>query len=214
MVLMKIYNLMHDSYGSQGWWPVNGEYSGKSKLNDKERFEICVGAILTQSASWKNVEKALESLRKNKCMSAEKINNINLRRLASIIKSSGYNNQKAKKLKAFVRFLISKKEITRENLLDVWGIGNETADSILLYAYNKPFFVVDAYTKRIFSRLGLIRKNAGYNEVQEFFMKNLPKNNRIYNEYHALIVEHAKRYCNTKPKCDECALNNICSKNF
>ncbi|MEK6904192.1 MAG: endonuclease [Nanoarchaeota archaeon] len=212
MNLMKAYSRLYERFGPQGWWPIRNEYSGKTKLSNSERFEICVGAILTQSASWKNVETALESLRRNNALDKNKISRIKLNKLALTIRSSGYHNQKARKLKAFVEFLNSGKKITRENLLDVWGVGKETADSILLYAYNKPYFVVDAYTKRIFSRIGLIKKDAGYDEVQEFFVRNIPKNTKTYREYHALIVRHAKEYCRKKPECDKCILNKDCKK--
>ncbi len=206
-----IYEDLHKAYDSQGWWPISGKYSGKTKLNEKEKFEVCLGAILTQNTSWNNVERALQNLRKNKLLDKDKLDSVNLSKLALLIKSSGYNNQKAKKIKEFIGFLNSKPEINRENLLDIWGVGKETADSILLYAYNKPYFVVDSYTKRIFSRLGFCDDDATYDDLQRFFHENLEKDFKLFNEYHALIVEHAKKHCRTEPLCKECPINKHCN---
>jgi len=210
-MIKKIYNILLKEYGSQGWWPLNEKYSTKLKLNDKEKFEVALGAILTQSTSWTNVEKALENLRKNRLLDINNIRLVETKKLALLIKSSWYNNQKARKIKEYIRFLDSKIDINRENLLSVWGVGKETADSILLYAYNKPFFVVDSYTKRIFSRLGFCKEDTSYDYLQELFHKNLPENSRIFNEYHALLVEHAKRYCKKKPLCSSCPLKLNCN---
>ena len=167
-----------------------------------------MGAILTQNTSWKNVEKAILNLKKNNLLNKEKLEKINIKKLANLIKSSGYHNQKAKKIKEFIKFLNSKKKITRENLLTVWGIGPETADSILLYAYNKPYFVIDAYTKRIMNKLGY--KENTYEKLQELFHKNLPRNYKLYNEFHALFVRLAKENCKTNPLCNNCPLNKNC----
>lgn len=201
---------MYKEYGLQGWWPINGKYPGKIKLNDKDIFEISLGAILTQNTSWKNVDKALGNLRENKMLQINELRLIDIRKLALLIKSSGYNNQKAKKIKEFIKFLDSRIQINRENLLSVWGIGKETADSILLYAYNKPYFVIDSYTKRVFSRLGFCKEDIGYDELQQLFHDNLDHNFKLFNEYHALIVEHAKRFCRKKPECIGCPLNTKC----
>lgn len=218
--LKEIYKNLLGVYGYQGWWPLFNEETGKIEYhpgkyslpeNDSQRFEICLGAILAQNTSWKNVEKALGNLRKNNLLNKEEIKLIETKKLAGLIKSSGYNNQKAKKIKEFIIFLDSKKEINRENLLGVWGIGKETADSILLYAYSKPIFVIDSYTKRIFSRLGFCEENINYNKLQDLFHENLGKDTKLFNEYHALIVEHAKRFCRKKPLCRRCSLNNICN---
>ncbi len=194
--LMQVYELLFERFGKQNWWPVSS--------NNKE-FEVCVGAILTQNTAWTNVEKAIKNLKENNLLSKEAIAKVNVKKLANLIRSAGYFNQKAKKLKEFASF---DGEVTRENLLNIWGIGPETADSILLYAYNRPTFVIDAYTKRIFSRLG--RGEKSYEELQEMFMKNLPENYRLFNEYHALIVRLAKEHCRTKPECGNCPLNNVC----
>lgn len=217
--LKEIYKALLGSYGKQGWWPLFNEKTGKIEYhprnyklpeNDAQRFEICQGAILTQNTSWKNVEKAVLNLRKNNFLDVERLQLIDLKKLAKLIRSSGYNNQKAKKIKEFIKFLDSGYEINRENLLSVWGIGKETADSILLYAYKKPYFVIDAYTKRIFSRLGFCDEDMGYDKLQRFFHDNLVNSTKIFNEYHALIVEHAKRHCKKKPECGNCPLNKGC----
>ena len=210
----KIYNLLLKEYGEQGWWPCNSIYSQKFK--DRERsqeeiFEIIVGAILTQNTSWTNVEKALSSLRKNNVLNRKKLVNLSDIELTQMIKSAGYYNQKVKKIREFLKF---DKKINRENLLGIWGFGPETVDSILLYAYNKPIFVIDSYTKRIFFRIGLCSKDISYTELQDLFYKNLKKDYKIFNEYHALIVEHAKQHCSSKPKCAGCCLNEVCKKKF
>ena len=142
MNLKSIYDKLYKEHGPQGWWPINNKYNKKdfSEKTEQEKFEISVGAILTQNTSWKNVEKALNRLRENNTLNRKTIKNISQEELAELIKSSGYHNQKARKLKEFTEF---NKEITRENLLTIWGIGQETADSILLYAYNQPIFVID-----------------------------------------------------------------------
>ena len=207
------------AYGLQGWWPVKA--SGKNKANyhpgrysypenRQQEFEIMVGAILTQSTSWKNVELAMENLGKNNLLSPEKIRKCDAKKLARVIRPSGYHNQKAKKLKAFAEFYL-KGKIDRENLLGVWGIGKETADSIMLYARKEPFFVVDAYTRRVFSRLGLLEGKEGYDSVRGMFEKNLPRRHELHNEYHALIVEHAKSTCTRIPKCAGCSLKSHCA---
>jgi len=201
--MKEVYNILLKKYGLQGWWPLHGKHSGNAPKNNDEQFEISLGAILTQNTNWNNVEKALKNLRPIKINRLDKIEE---QKLAQLIKPSGYYNQKAKKIKLFIKFLKEKKEINRENLLGIWGLGPETVDSILLYAYNKPYFVIDAYTKRIFSRLGYEFRT--YDEWQQFFHENV--NKKIYKEYHALLVEHAKKFCKTKPKCKECSLKELC----
>lgn len=219
----KIYNKLMGMYGHQGWWPVTPCYTSdklkpmygiKTRI-EKQKLEIIIGAILTQSTAWKNVEKAITELNKRNLIDVNKILKISDNELAQIIRSSGYYNQKAKKLKNIAEFLkkypIKKLENidineARKLLLSVKGIGKETADSILLYALNKPIFVVDAYTRRIFSNLGLISPNANYDEIQALFMNNLPNDSKLFNEYHALIVEHAKRYYRKKEDYKKCPL--------
>ena len=141
-------------------------------------------------------------------LNKEKLRNIDEKKLALLIRPSGYNNQKARKIKEFLKF---NKEITKENLLSIWGIGNETADSILLYVYNQSYFVIDSYTKRIFSRIGLCNEDVSYEDLQKSFHKNLEKDSKLFNEYHALIVEHAKRFCKKTPECSSCPLKKLCN---
>lgn len=216
-----IYQTLLENYFSQGWWPINNIYRKRISLTNEEKFEIIVGAILTQNTNWKSVEKALNELRKNKCLSIKAILETKQETLAQYIKSSGYNNQKAERLKIVAQFLLQHplnelqemeiKEL-RTLLLSVKGIGPETADSIILYAFMKPCFVIDTYTKRIMSRIGLCRKDVTYDELQTLMMNNVEKDAEIYNEYHALLVEHAKRYCQVKPLCRECILKDVCEK--
>lgn len=214
--IRKIYDLLYKNYGPQGWWPLTERYKfipmhkGKKPDTQQRKFEIIIGAILTQNTAWKNVEKALVELNKRKLLDVNKLKSLPAKKLGEIIKPSGYYNQKAKKIKAIIKFLESRKKINRENLLTIWGVGPETADSVLLYAYKKPFFVIDAYTKRIFIRVGLVNKNISYDELQEAFHESLPKDIELFKEYHALLVEHAKRYCRTKPLCETCILRKEC----
>ncbi len=207
----EIYFLLLDSYGKQGWWPLHNSYTGKYELNETEKFEICLGALLTQNTSWINVEKTLDNLRENNTLDINSLRKIDLITLSEFIKSSGYNNQKARKIKKFILFLDSEKEIIREELLGVWGIGEETADSMLLYAYHLPYFVIDTYTKRIFSRLGFFNEPITYQELQNLFYMNLEKDVSLFKEYHALLVEHAKRHCKKKPVCLTCPLKLVCN---
>ena len=221
-----IYNNLYSHFAPQHWWPVTEEgkfyprYSGGPKT-EKQQLEVCFGAILTQNTSWKNVEKAIYNLNKNNLINVKKILNINNKKLAEIIKSSGYHNQKAKKLKNFCYFLLKNYngklgllfkndvEELRKQLLSVNGIGPETGDSIILYAAKKSIFVVDAYTKRIFSRIGYKEKT--YDEFQKLFMSSLPNSERLFNEYHALIVELGKSVCKKKPLCYKCPINMHCN---
>jgi endonuclease-3 related protein len=195
--MLEIYNKLLKEFGKQNWWP--------SKTRSK--FEICIGAILTQNTNWRNVEKAINNLIENNMLSKEAIKKANVNKLSALIKSSGYYKQKAKKLKAFVNF---NGTITREDILSIWGIGPETADSMLLYAYNKQYFVVDAYTKRIFTRLGVLDGKEDYEEVRDIFESKLPKDVELYKEFHALIVTLGKKFCKKKPECNECPLNDDC----
>lgn len=205
--IIKIYDALYDRYGPQGWWPVikqikKGEFRCFYHKNDfsfpknkDELFEICVGAILTQNTSWKNVEKALINLKNAKMLNCDSIIKANNESIGELIKPSGYYNQKSERLKIFAEWFSSlKKDPTREELLALKGIGEETADSILLYGFSIPSFVVDAYTKRILSNLSLINENSSYCEIQRLFESTLPKDFRLYQEYHALLVEHAKHF--------------------
>ncbi|MBS3133958.1 endonuclease III domain-containing protein [Candidatus Woesearchaeota archaeon] len=223
--IRKIYNILIKEFKEQGWWPIsslknkegideNG-YHHKSYYypeTDEQIFEICVGAILTQNTSWKNVEKAITNLKQNNSLSVNSILELNQNKLAELIKSSGYHNQKARKLKEFAKFYIkNKNNIHREELLRVWGIGPETADSILLYAFRKEYFVIDTYTKRIFLRIGLCSQKISYNEFQSLIQNSIKKDYKIYNEYHALLVKLGKETCKTKPLCFKCLLKSTCS---
>lgn len=205
--LKKTYNKLFKAFGKQRWWPGDTQ------------FEIIVGAILTQNTAWTNVEKAIHNLKKAGLLSPKKMHDLSQDELARLIRPAGYFNIKAKRLKHFLNYLFDeyggrldrmlkkRTDFLRKELLSVNGIGHETADSILLYAGNHPIFVVDAYTKRIFSRHMLIDKDADYDDVQKIFMKNLPHDVKLFNEYHALIVKLGKDFCrNKKPLCSKCPM--------
>ncbi len=227
---MQLYNQLYNKFGSQGWWPVTKKdsvkptYHNKELLTENQKLEICFGAILTQNTNWKNVEKAIVNLNKEKLISINKIINTSHEKLASLIRSAGYFNQKAVKLKIFCEYLernydssfdlFFKKPIKelREELLSIKGIGPETADSIILYAAQKPIFVIDAYTKRIMHRLGYCDENDSYDELQEVFTLSLPKDVKLFNEYHALLIQFGKEYCKKTSLCKECFLGNHCKQ--
>ncbi len=207
-LLLRVYKALRTKYGHLKWWPGD------------TRFEIILGAILTQNTSWTNVEKAIAALKKRGFLKVEAIHQMPERELAGLIRSAGYFNIKANRIKHFTNYLyqtyhgsLSKMfqrpgNLLREELLAVKGIGPETADSILLYAGGKPFFVVDAYTKRVFSRHKFFRVTSSYGQVQAFFMTRLPSDTRLYNDYHAQIVNIAKTHCfKNQPDCDSCPLN-------
>ncbi|MGB9936817.1 MAG: endonuclease III domain-containing protein [Methanobacterium sp.] len=216
-ILIKIYEKLYSSYGPQGWWPlINLKSSNPNKTGairgyhpknydlPKERndvYEIILGAILTQNTSWLQAEMALFNLNELNAINPEKLMDLSDETLKSAIRCAGFLNQKSVYIREITKFFIKLdgRIPTRKEILAVKGVGNETADSILLYAYKQPEFVVDAYTKRIFSHLGVVDENIKYMDLKEFFESNLPKETALYNEYHALIVEHAKRYYNKKP---------------
>lgn len=204
--IQKIYDVLLTNYGPQGWWPLSdiGYHPGKYYLikTHPQIFEVYVGAILTQSTSWKNVEKAIYNLKKNDLLNPKAIIEKDSETIKHAIKSVGYYNKKYERLVEISKFYLSLKDRmpTRHELLSVKGIGKETADSILLYAHREPIFVVDAYTTKILLNLKLIKKNAKYEEIQKLFMDNLPRDFKIYQEYHALLVEHAKRHYVVKSK--------------
>jgi len=212
--LMEIYKKLLQHFGPQGWWPMSKGFA-------PPEWEVCIGAILTQNTNWKNVEKALENLKKEGILSPEEIKKIKIPVLENLIKPSGFYRQKAGRLKIFSDFVLSfgsfenfKKKVTREQLLQVKGLGPETADSILLYAVNRPVFIIDAYTRRIFTRIGFenCRKNKkNYEDWRYFFESNLKRDVEIYREFHALIVEHAKNFCRKEPLCGDCVLNRGCA---
>jgi endonuclease III related protein len=226
-IVETLYDLLLEAYGLQGWWPLFDGKKGESvylqryELSEEARFEISLGALLTQNTNWKNVEKALASLSKAGLLSRKRLEEVDLPDLAAFITPAGYFNQKSRYIKNLLAWLndtgpeyqtIMAKPLVelRESLLSVTGIGPETADSILLYAMEKPLFVVDAYTKRIFSRLGLLEEKAPYGRVQEYFHSSLTSSRDLYGEYHALIVNHAKEHCAKTPKCDNCPLMEFC----
>ena len=189
------YKILLKKHGKQGWWPVfrDGRFQYTGEIPDeKQRFVIAISAILTQNTSWKNVEKAVKNLDELKLLDKKRLREIPVDELARAIRSSGYCNQKARKIKEFVGFLDSGKEMTRENLLGVWGIGKETADSILLYAYGKLCFVVDSYTKNVFVKKGLCEENIDYCGLQKLIIAGIPKDVNVYKEFHALLVAEGK----------------------
>ncbi|HXG41830.1 MAG TPA: endonuclease III domain-containing protein [Dehalococcoidia bacterium] len=208
--LLEVYRRLYQAYGPQGWWPAQSP------------FEVMVGAILTQAAAWTNVERAIERLRAAGALSPEAILALPDEELAALVRPAGYFNAKARKLKALCRLIVDgfagdvaamlahDPEDLRSRLLATYGIGPETADSILLYAAGRPYFVVDAYTQRLFRRLGLGPPRNGYHDWQAFFMAHLPRDAALYNEFHALVVRHGKERCRARPRCLGCPALEIC----
>lgn len=218
-----VYERLYKAYGPQGWWPLLREGSDGLKcrydpenpvkeLTHLERFEICTGAILTQNTSWTNAERALVNLAHSGALDPAYIAAMETERVADLIKPSGYYNQKAKKLRNFARFYLENPPPDRGLFLAQWGLGPETVDDMLLYAYNQPVFVVDVYTIRLFSRLGLCDEGISYHDLQNAIMAGLDKDILTFKEYHALIVRHAKEHCSKKPACAGCPLSDICPK--
>ena len=207
--LTEIYKILFEAFGSQHWWP--GE----------TRFEIITGAILTQNTSWSNVEKAIANLISADSLTGDALYRMDTTQLAELIQPAGYYNIKAKRLKNFLHWLFedhqgqleSLENIAtdqlRQELLSIKGIGPETADSILLYAFDRPVFVIDTYTARIAARHGLIEPGADYEQLQYLFESNLEVDNQLFNEYHALLVQAGKNFCKPKPKCNCCPLNKL-----
>jgi endonuclease-3 related protein len=224
-----LYKLLLDTFGHQHWWPVDWKYH--QRQHSDPRFEIIIGAILTQNTAWTNVEKALENLKKQNILTIPAMIHAEEKNLKTMIQPSGFFNQKAQRLKLFASYLEKKyggdlqrffsrdtSEI-RHELLSMPGIGPETADSILLYSGDHLVFVVDAYTKRICHRFPFPVLSNSYDDIQQFFENNLsstiPEKGRIpaYKEFHALLVELAKQYCwKKKPNCSICPLNHLCEK--
>jgi endonuclease-3 related protein len=204
----KVYDRLFAVNGKQHWWPGNSA------------FEIMVGAVLTQNTAWTNVENAIASLKRNRVLSPQAIVKTHPRRLARWLKPSGYFNIKARRLRAMCRWLIGQggtRKIAklptnelRHRLLAVHGIGPETADDILLYVFNRPVFVIDAYTRRIFARLGLIGGTEDYETLRRIFEDALDSNAGLFNEYHALVVVHGKDVCRKRPLCERCCLAEDC----
>jgi len=203
---MEMFDRLLRHFGPQSWWPAETE------------LEVMVGAVLTQNTNWKNVEKAIENLKNKDLLSIECLHSVPLANLAENIRSAGYFNVKARRLKNLMDFIVDHygadlplflSEETgrlREGLISIKGIGPETADSILLYAAQRPVFVVDAYTCRILGRHRVINENLPYHETQDLFMRLLPRETSLFNEFHALIVQTGKHYCRRKPLCGRCPL--------
>lgn len=207
--LIQLYRSLYESYGPQGWWPA------------ETPFEVIVGAILTQATAWRNVERAIGNLKSIAPLTPHFLLRIDKRELAELIRPAGYPNLKVRRLKSFVKHLFKRHngslermlsqelDPLRKELLGIHGIGPETADSILLYAAGKPSFVVDAYTRRLLRRLGLIEEDIGYEELRALFMENLPLDAALYSEYHALIVRHCKEVCRRRPLCRRCPIKHL-----
>ena len=208
--LINIYHHLFTRYGPQHWWPA------------QTPFEVIIGAILTQSTSWSNAEKAINNLKSSRAITPKVLRQLSVQELARLVHPCGYYNAKALKLKSFANWLgeyysddlssLFTHDISflRQELLSIHGIGQETADSIILYAANKPIFVIDAYTRRITNRICITVENESYTDYQTFLMNNLPTDARLFNEYHALLVRLAKDVCHKSPICRHCCLNNIC----
>ena len=203
-----VYKKLHAAHGPQDWWPGDTP------------FEIMVGAVLTQNTAWTNVEKAIANLKRARALTPQKILSVPPRTLAAWLKPSGYFNVKAKRLRAFCQWLVEQGGVKtlakmptyelRVALLSVHGIGPETADDILLYAFERPVFVVDTYTRRIFSRLGMIHGKEHYETLRGLFEQSLATDVALFNEYHALIVMHGKDVCRTRPVCSNCCMARTC----
>ncbi|WP_456397969.1 endonuclease [Desulfurobacterium sp.] len=204
-----VFDRLFRFFGPQCWWPAD------------TKFEVCVGAILTQNTAWTNVEKAIRNLKKENLLSPYSIIRVPDERLKELIRPAGFFNQKAERLKIFAKFLVDsggfeKLSILplytlREKLLSLKGVGRETADSMILYAFEKPIFIVDAYTKRLFNRMGFIdSEKIDYDVLREEVERFLPKSTELFGEFHALIVKHCKEFCRKKPMCKGCPLVDNC----
>jgi endonuclease-3 related protein len=206
--LRALYQRLHRRYGPQHWWPGD------------TAFEVMVGAVLTQNAAWSNVERAIGNLAAAGCLDARRIVELSSTELAELIRPSGYFNVKARRLQNLCRWYLEKggmeplsalpTDALRREILAVNGVGPETADDIVLYAFARAVFVIDAYTRRIFSRLGLCHGDEPYEELRRMFEHGLRGDAPLYNEYHALIVRHAKIACKTRPLCGSCCLAEVC----
>jgi endonuclease-3 related protein len=207
--LAEIYQLLFERFGPQYWWP------------GQTQFEVIVGAILTQNTNWTNVEKAIANLKSAAVLSAEDLHRLDHAQLAELVRPAGYFNVKAKRLKNFLTWLFENydgdlanlqhvnTEQLRAELLTIKGVGRETADSILLYALDRPVFVIDAYTARVVFRHQLLDPEAEYEQLRELFESNLDEDLQMFNEYHALLVRVGKEFCKPKPKCPGCPLKKL-----
>ena len=210
VLLQRVFDLLYNHFGPQHWWPGDGP------------FEVMVGAILTQNTNWSNVERAISNLKSRGLLDAESIDHCSETALSELIRPAGYYNVKAERLKAFVRYFVDRydgdvkrmknnpTEKLRKELLEIKGVGPETADSILLYALEKPVFVVDAYTKRVLYRHGFIETDGvDYHHVQRLFHKAVKRDVQLYNEFHALFVRVGKEFCRPRPLCRGCPLSAL-----
>lgn len=208
LTLRSVYQRLSKRYGPQHWWPGDTP------------FEIMVGAVLTQNTAWTNVERAIANLVAADCLDPRRILDLPHDRLAELLRPSGYFNVKASRLRSFCEWYLATggfdalagldTDTLRREVLAVKGVGPETADDIVLYAFERPVFVIDAYTYRLFTRLGLIGGDEKYEALRAFFEKRLAKEVKLFNEYHALIVRHAKDVCKTRPLCRDCCLAAAC----
>ncbi|MCF7913061.1 MAG: endonuclease III domain-containing protein [Candidatus Cloacimonetes bacterium] len=203
--MQELYKELLEKYGQQGWWPLLGSapegrytsyHPGNYSLpdSDDDRLQVSVGAILTQNTNWLNVEKALHNLSEAGALSARGLREMKLEHLAELIRPSGYYNQKARKLKIFIQFFagLEGRMPDREELLSLWGIGRETADSILLYAYQKSIMVIDNYTRRVFKAAGIKGYDLAYDKLRQYCEQQMPDEYRIMQEFHALLVKAGK----------------------
>ena len=207
--LIKIYQTLLTAFGPRHWWPA------------KTSEEVIFGAILAQNTTWRNAKQAIDALNDSGKLSFADITKMDLVELAELVKPARFLNQKAKALQVFADYFgnrynfdikkMKKRPLgkLREELLDLYRVGPETADSILLYALRKPIFVIDSYTKRVFSQHGFMKSDDSYDAYQKFFMDNLPHDVQIYNEFHALIVHTGFLYCKPQPLCGECPLSQF-----
>ena len=209
-LLLRIYHRLFEAYGPQGWWPAD------------TKLEVVLGAILTQSVAWRGVERALANLEEAGLTSVEALQAIPEGDLAQLLRPSGYFNAKARKVKAFISHLwdrydgdldamLSNDPVElRAELLSIYGIGEETADDIVLYAAGQPSFVIDSYTRRILQRLRILPTTSSYASYQALFHDGLPAADALFNEYHALLDQHAKSICRKEPLCSSCCLLDLC----
>ena len=210
--LTDVYHLLRGHHGPQKWWPADTP------------FEVMVGAILVQRTTWANTRRAIENLKLADTLSPGAIRDTQEEELQKLIRPSGFFRSKARKLRALCEFLGERYGDSleamserpdgelREELLSIYGVGDETADDIMLYAFGRPLFVVDAYTRRIFGRLGLVDPKLKYADIQSVFQDGIPRDIALYNEYHGLIVVHGNSICKTRPVCSECPLDTACPK--
>ncbi|MFH1568322.1 MAG: hypothetical protein ABIL09_10040 [Gemmatimonadota bacterium] len=231
--LRRLYGRLMEHYGPQGWWPTTPPEGTRPRyypgdplrsLTDEARWEIAAGAILTQNTAWRNAEQALVALTARGARQPRSLLALGDAELATLLRPSGYYNQKARRLRGLAAHVVERHggrldawlgrppgEL-RGELLGLDGIGPETADCILLYAAGYPFFVIDAFTRRICSRLGLVDEGVGYGPLQELFTQALPAEAAAYNECHALLVRHAVVACRARPRCEDCPLRRGCSR--